>query len=166
MLTLYCKGRTVKALGGILYLMIKEVEGESATRQFGEEIGRVLEGDEVIELLGDVGAGKTTFVKGLAKGLSVNEDVQSPSFTISRIYDARDELQLAHYDFYRLADAGIMADELQETLLDPQTVTVIEWAGIVEGVLPKDRLTIRFESPTETKRVLTLSGNEKLLEQL
>jgi tRNA threonylcarbamoyladenosine biosynthesis protein TsaE len=166
MLTLYCKGQTKKAPGGILYPMIKEVEGESATREFGEIVGRTLRGGEIIELVGDVGAGKTTFVKGLAKGLGIDEDVQSPSFTISRVYNARDGLQLAHYDFYRLVDAGIMADELQETLQDPQTITVIEWAGIVEGVLPKERLTIQFESPTETKRVLTLSGNEKVLEQL
>jgi tRNA threonylcarbamoyladenosine biosynthesis protein TsaE len=166
MLTLYCKVQILKAPGGILYPMIKEVEGELATREFGEKLGRALRGGEIIELAGDVGAGKTTFVKGLAKGLDIDEDVQSPSFTISRVYDGRDDLQLAHYDFYRLADAGIMADELKETLQDPQTITVIEWAGIVEGVLPKERLTIKFESPTETKRVLTLTGHAKLLEQL
>jgi tRNA threonylcarbamoyladenosine biosynthesis protein TsaE len=166
MLTLYCKVQILKAPGGILYPMIKEVEGESATREFGETLGRALRGGEIIELVGDVGAGKTTFVKGLAIGLGVDEDVQSPSFTISRVYDARDGLLLAHYDFYRLADAGIMADELEETLQDPQTITVIEWAGIVEGVLPKERLTIQFESPTETKRILTLTGRAELLEQL
>lgn len=146
--------------------MIKEVKGESATREFGETVGHALRGGEIIELVGDVGAGKTTFVKGLAKGLGIDEDVQSPSFTISRVYEARDGLQLAHYDFYRLADAGIMADELDETMRDPRTITVIEWAGIVEGVLPKERLTIQFESPTETKRVLTVSGNKELLGQL
>ena len=146
--------------------MIKEVESEQRTRQFGESIGRALKGGEIIELIGDVGAGKTTFVKGLALGLGVNEDVQSPSFTISRVYDGRDNLQLAHYDFYRLSDAGIMADELLETMHDPLTVTVIEWAGIVEGVLPKEHVTIAFESPTETSRVLTVTGDIKLLERL
>jgi tRNA threonylcarbamoyladenosine biosynthesis protein TsaE len=166
MLTLYCKVQILKAPGGILYPMIKEVEGELATREFGEKLGRTLRGGEIIELAGDIGAGKTTFVKGLAKGLGIDEDVQSPSFTISRVYDGRDELRLAHYDFYRLADAGIMADELAETMHDPRTVTVIEWAGIVEGVLPKERLTIQFESPTETRRTLTLTGHAKLLEQL
>ena len=166
MLTLYCKVQVLKALGGIIHPMIKEVEGESATREFGEKVGRTLRGGEVIELVGDVGAGKTTFVKGLAKGLAIGEAIQSPSFTISRVYDARDDLRLAHYDFYRLADAGIMVDELTETLHDPRTITVIEWAGIVEGVLPTKRLTIQFESPTETGRILTLSGDPKLMEQL
>jgi len=143
-----------------------EVKSESETRALGEKIGRLLKGGEVIELVGDVGAGKTTFVKGLALGLGINEDVQSPSFTISRVYDARDGLLLAHYDFYRLNDAGIMADELTETTQDSATVTVIEWADIVEGVLPSRRLRIVFASPTETSRTLTLDGNESLLENL
>lgn len=146
--------------------MIIEVGRETETQELARKIGALLKGGEVIELVGDVGAGKTTFVKGLAKGLAIEEDVQSPSFTISRVYDARDNLRLAHYDFYRLSDAGIMKDELTEMIQDPEVITVIEWADIVEGVLPKNRLTIRFESPTETTRKLTLSGNEKLWEQL
>ena len=162
----YCKGETKKAPDGIMQLMIIEVEGEAQTREYGERIGRLLVGGETVELVGDVGAGKTTFVKGLAKGLGIDEDVQSPSFTISRVYDARDDLQLAHYDFYRLNDAGIMKDELTETMRDAQTVTVIEWADIVEGVLPKERLTIVFETPTESSRKLTLTGATAILEQL
>jgi len=166
MLMPYCKGETKKAPDGIMQLMIIEVEGEAQTREYGERIGRLLVGGETVELVGDVGAGKTTFVKGLAKGLGIDEDVQSPSFTISRVYDARDDLQLAHYDFYRLNDAGIMKDELTETMRDAQTVTVIEWADIVEGVLPKERLTIVFETPTESSRKLTLTGATAILEQL
>lgn len=146
--------------------MIIEVEGEAQTRKYGETIGRLLRGGETIELIGDVGAGKTTFVKGLAKGLDIDEDVQSPSFTISRVYDARDGLQLAHYDFYRLNDAGIMKDELTETMRDARTITVIEWADIVEGVLPAERLTIRFETPTESSRILNISGNKTILENV
>ena len=146
--------------------MIKEVTDEQQTRDLGEKLGRLLRGGEVIELVGDVGAGKTTFVKGLAVGLSIDEDVQSPSFTISRVYEARDDLQLAHYDFYRLSDAGIMADELTETTQDPLTVTVIEWADIVEGVLPDGRIRIVFAAPTETSRTLTIDGNPTLLEKL
>src|SRR5665647_571424 len=95
-----------------------EVTSEQEMRTLGEKLGLLLKGGEVIELVGDVGAGKTTFVKGLAHGLAIDEDVQSPSFTISRVYDARDDLQLAHYDFYRLNDAGIMANELTETTQD------------------------------------------------
>lgn len=146
--------------------MIIEVANEQETRQLGERLGGLLKGGEIIELAGDVGAGKTTFVKGLARGLDIEEDVQSPSFTINRMYEARDGLRLAHYDFYRLNDAGIMADELAETSEDSKTVTVIEWAGIVEGVLPEGHLTIGFVSPTDESRKLTLTGASELLEKL
>lgn len=136
--------------------MIIEVHSEDETKQLAEKIGASLKGGEVFELVGDVGAGKTTFVKGLAKGLKVDDDVQSPSFTISRVYEARDGLELAHYDFYRLTDPGIMANELNEMVHDSSVVTVIEWADIVEGVLPENHFTIRFESPSETTRTITL----------
>ncbi len=135
-------------------------------KALGARLGALLQGGEVIELSGDVGAGKTTFVKGLAVGMAIDEDVQSPSFTVSRVYDARDGLQLAHYDFYRLQDAGIMANELDEVIRDDTIVTVVEWADIVEGVLPKKRLRIEFASPSETDRTLEFSGLETLTEQL
>lgn len=142
--------------------MIIEVNSEQQTKDLAAKIGRGLKGGEVFELVGDVGAGKTTFVKGLAKGLEIEDDVQSPSFTISRVYDARDNLELVHYDFYRLNDPGIMANEVAEMTHDEKTVTVIEWADIVEGVLPQSRYTIRFESPSETDRSITLPDTLKV----
>lgn len=150
--------------------MIIEVDSENSMKTLGAKLGSILTGGEVIELVGDVGAGKTTLTKGIAAGLLIEETVQSPSFTISRIYDTPNDLHLAHYDFYRLHDAGIMADELSETLRDPATVTIIEWAGIVEGVLPADHLTITITSPTESDRRIELSSggvaSKKLLEKL
>lgn len=146
--------------------MKKEVKSEVEMKALGARLGALLQGGEVIELSGDVGAGKTTFVKGLAVGMAIDEDVQSPSFTVSRVYDARDGLQLAHYDFYRLKDAGIMANELDEVIHDDTIVTVVEWADIVEDVLPKKRLRIEFTSPSETDRTLEFSGLEKVTEQL
>ena len=136
--------------------MIIQVASEHETKQLAEKIGNTLKGGEVFELVGDVGAGKTTFVKGLAKGLGIDDEVQSPSFTISRVYEARDGLELVHYDFYRLTDPGIMASELDEMVHDSQVVTVIEWADIVEGVLPEHRFTISFEAPSETSRRITI----------
>jgi tRNA threonylcarbamoyladenosine biosynthesis protein TsaE len=138
--------------------VIKEILNEAAMKAFGERFGKHLRGGEVIELIGDVGAGKTTFVKGTAKGLSVDEDVQSPSFTISRVYDARDDLRLQHYDFYRLNDAGILADELAEAIADPKAITIIEWADVVGGVLPDEHISITITSPTETTRTLAIEG--------
>lgn len=132
------------------------IASEDAMKQFGAHIGALLRGGEVIELVGDVGAGKTTFVKGLAQGLDIDEDIQSPSFTINRTYDARDDLLLSHYDFYRLDDAGIMASDLNETVKDPRTVTVIEWADIASDVLPIERLTLQIIPTGETGREVTV----------
>lgn len=157
MVTLHCKGMTTKAPDGILLKMIIEVASEADMKRLGEKIGTTLKGGEVFELVGDVGAGKTTFVKGLAKGLAIADDVQSPSFTISRLYSGRDNLELVHYDFYRLTDAGIMTNELAEMVSDPQVVTVVEWADIVEGVLPDEHYRIAITAPTETTRQVELS---------
>ena len=109
---------------------------------FGQKIATRLQGGEVLELVGDVGAGKTTFTKGLALGLGVQGTVQSPTFTISREYETSSLIRLVHYDFYRLQEAGIMTDELFEVLSDSQSVVVIEWSDSVTEVLPEDRLTI------------------------
>lgn len=138
--------------------MIIEVKSEQETRALGERLGRLLTGGETIELIGDVGAGKTTFVKGLAVGLGVTGTVQSPSFTISQVHDARDGIHLAHYDFYRLTDPGIMADELAEATQDEKTVVVVEWADTVVKVLPEERIRIQFQSPADNERIMTFSG--------
>lgn len=92
------------------------VNDEQQMKQLGQSIGEVLVGGECFELIGDVGAGKTTFTKGLGMGLGITEDVQSPSFTLSRVYEARDGLSLEHYDFYRLQEPGILSYELDESL--------------------------------------------------
>lgn len=127
-------------------------------RQLGERIGLGLRGGEVLQLVGDIGAGKTTFVKGLAKGLGILEDVQSPSFTISRVYDARDGLRLAHYDFYRLQDPGILRNELAEMEQQNQTITVIEWADIVADILPAGHATVSIVATSQSDREVVLSG--------
>jgi len=126
---------------------------------FGEKIGQALHGGEVLTLVGDIGAGKTTLVKGIARGMKIEEDVQSPSYTISRVYEAPNTLRLAHYDFYRLDEAGILSGELVEDLNDPQTVTIIEWSDIVRGVLPKKHTTINIKAISETEREVDISGS-------
>jgi tRNA threonylcarbamoyladenosine biosynthesis protein TsaE len=150
--------------------MTIEVHSETEMKAYGKRLGVFLQGGEIIELIGDVGAGKTTLTKGVAEGMGVDEDVQSPSFTISRVYDTPKGLRLAHYDFYRLHDAGIMAAELHEMLHDTLNVTIIEWAEIVTGVLPADRLTVTITSPSEASRVMTIEAggerSKKVLEDL
>ncbi len=131
-------------------------------KEFGRTIGAALRGGEVLELIGDVGAGKTTLTKGLAEGLAISEPVQSPTFTISRVYAARDGLHLHHYDFYRLGEAGIMAEDVNEVMHDPAAVTVIEWSGAVSDVLPADRLRISIQATDENERNVTVNaGGER-----
>lgn len=127
-------------------------------KAFGAKLGRSLQGGEVFELVGDIGAGKTTFTKGLAQGLGVSDTVQSPTFTISRVYEARDGMELRHYDFYRLNEAGIMADELADAAASDHAVTVVEWAQIVDSVLPSDRLRLRFSPVGENSRQVTIEA--------
>lgn len=131
----------------------REINSTEEMIEFGKEIGSNLEGGSVLELIGDVGAGKTTFTKGLALGLGVLETVQSPTFTISRVYEG-DNLTLSHYDFYRLNDYGIMKMELAENLSDPQNITVVEWAGDLADILPEKHLKLVFESVSEDKRLV------------
>lgn len=125
---------------------------------FGHRLGQLLRGGCVIELVGDVGSGKTTLTKAIAVGLGVKDTVHSPTFTISNRYETATGITLAHYDFYRLSDPGVMAAELAETLGDETIITVIEWAGIVEGILPHDRIAIRIEPDSDTTRQYTIES--------
>lgn len=143
--------------------MTNEITVQTAAEliKLGEKLGALLDGGEVIELVGDIGAGKTTFTKGVARGMKITDDVQSPTFTISRNYEAPSSLRLAHYDFYRLRDAGIMKMELDEAMHDPGTVTVIEWSDIVNDVLPTDALRITIAVQSNDSRLVTLEGSGK-----
>lgn len=139
-----------------------EVTSGDAMKLLGGRLGAAVTGGEVIELVGDIGAGKTTFTKGLALALGVTEDVQSPTFTISRVYESSRGVRLAHYDFYRLNEAGIMRAELEESVQDMATVTVIEWAEVVADVLPADSIQVAIVASGETSRTVTITaGGER-----
>jgi tRNA threonylcarbamoyladenosine biosynthesis protein TsaE len=133
----------------------------SQTLLLASRLGHNLRGGEVIELVSDLGGGKTTFVRGLAAGMGSRDRVSSPSFTITNQYRS-DSLTLQHFDFYRLAEPGIMREELAEVVADPRMVTVVEWASIVEAVLPSERLTISIQTTSETGRNLTFGYPNKL----
>lgn len=126
------------------------------TEALAEKVARALHGGEVIELVSDLGGGKTTFVRGLMRGLGSSDRVASPTFTISKIYNAG-PLDVHHFDFYRLHEAGIVADELAEVVVDPRAIVVVEWADVVQHVLPDERLTIKIEQTSEGDRRLTFS---------
>lgn len=135
--------------------MIKIIYNEAEMKALGRELADAVKGGDIIELIGDLGSGKTTFVKGLADGLGIKDNVQSPSFTISQQYPTNKEATLVHYDFYRLSDAGVLEHELREYIGNPSYITVIEWGDIVKDVLPVDRLTMTIVSPDiNTRRII------------
>lgn len=104
--------------------------------EFGERLSQSLSVPAVIELVGDVGAGKTTITKGIAKGLGIEDEITSPSFMISKQYEGP-KCRLVHYDFYRLPEPGLMSDDLLENIADQNTITVVEWADSVSDLLPE-----------------------------
>ena len=110
----------------------------------------------VIELVGDVGAGKTTFTRGFARGLGITSEVTSPSFTISKSYTLKDGRTLTHYDFYRLPDPGLMQDDLSEKLSDKNSIVIIEWGDSVSDLLPKDHIKIKIKYNDDGSREVIL----------
>ena len=133
------------------------------TERIAMAIGAKLQGGECFELSSDLGGGKTTFTRGLAAGAGSADQVSSPTFTISKVYDAAD-LRIYHYDFYRLQDPGLVAEELAESIEDPNAVSVIEWAQTVGHVLPESRvqITIERQKDGEDVRKLTIEYPEEL----
>lgn len=121
------------------------IHSEADMIAFGRNFAANLSAPAVIELIGDVGTGKTTFTRGLAEGLGITESICSPSFTISRFYEG-EKYTLTHYDFYRLDDPGLMADDLAESIAEPNNITVVEWGESIADILPAEhyRITINY----------------------
>lgn len=129
---------------------------EKATLALAETIGSVLESGDCLILTGELGAGKTTFTKGLAKGLGIEQMVKSPTYTIVREY-RKGRLPLFHMDVYRLEDG---ADDLGlEEYFEAEGVTVIEWGQIIAADLPPDYVELILSYQAELgQRELTLKS--------
>lgn len=132
------------------------VQNAEQTEIFGETLGRRLKGGEVIELISDLGGGKTTLTRGIARGAGSSDMVGSPTFTVSKVYKTQ-KLDIHHFDFYRLGEAGLIEHELQDLLGDQNIVVIIEWGDVVQHVLPESRLTIQIEHAGNDERKLTYS---------
>ncbi|MBI2487864.1 MAG: tRNA (adenosine(37)-N6)-threonylcarbamoyltransferase complex ATPase subunit type 1 TsaE [Deltaproteobacteria bacterium] len=149
---------------GSLYLHVSK---EEDTIRLGEVIGSLLEPGSIIALKGQLGAGKTVLVKGIARGLKVEEEPNSPTFVIMNAYEGR--IPLYHFDLYRIS--GI--DELEgigyEDYFFGDGVSVIEWADLVKEILPEETIKIEIKIPeeknsnSENERYIKIEGNEKWL---
>ncbi len=130
-----------------------EVKSDAEMVALGERLARELTWPFCLELVGDVGAGKTTFVKGLAKGLGSIDEVTSPSFTINNQYRLDDGKMLSHFDFYRLNEGGVMNQELAEDLNDNLTSVVVEWGETIGAVLPLNRYRLMIDYTVDGRKV-------------
>jgi len=128
------------------------------TRHIGTRLGSLLQPGDVICLQGDLGAGKTTFVQGLAKGWGSIDSVSSPTFIIVNEYRGVDDRRLYHMDAYRL-DSTTEAEELDLDTMLAQGTLLIEWPERLQTIIPQDHLWIRFDPTGEEMRDLNFKAN-------
>jgi tRNA threonylcarbamoyladenosine biosynthesis protein TsaE len=134
-------------------MKIKNTYSAEETESLGYELGLLLKDEPKVVILldGELGAGKTTFTKGIAKGIGITQIVNSPTFTIMKKYLSADRMKtMYHLDLYRLDHVGNDFD--LEEYIDGQGIIVVEWPFKVEEFLPNDYLLIKIEKISDTER--------------
>lgn len=122
------------------------------TEAVGARLGRLLAPGDLVLLEGELGAGKTTFARGLARGAGFKGRVSSPTFALAHVYRGR-RLTVHHLDMYRLADGDPGEVGLEELLRDPRGVVVVEWPGAAAAGWPKDRLEVELAHARSGRRL-------------
>ncbi|MFQ5587778.1 MAG: tRNA (adenosine(37)-N6)-threonylcarbamoyltransferase complex ATPase subunit type 1 TsaE [Nitrospiria bacterium] len=131
------------------------------TLSLGAAFGREARGGEVIALIGELGAGKTQFVQGLAEGLGIDSStVNSPTFTLMQVYEGR--LPLTHVDLYRLEDRGAVLGLGLEEYFEDEGVAAVEWADKGEAILPAGRLVITLHDCGVDTREIELEATDSV----
>ena len=128
--------------------MVIETNSPEETCQAGMRLGEQAEAGQVFTLTGDLGVGKTVFTQGLAKGLGIEEPVNSPTFTIVQVYDGG-RLPFYHFDVYRIGDVEEMDEVGFDDYVMGDGVSLIEWADLIEEILPEKRTKILIEKDLE-----------------
>jgi len=135
--------------------LVLQTESVVQTQSLGARLARWLSPGDVLALVGDLGAGKTAFTQGLARGLGITAPVTSPTFTLINEYRTATGKLLQHVDCYRAADAPLeMWDAGLSDLLAGEDIVVIEWADRIPGLLPVDFIEITFDYMDEDRRRL------------
>jgi tRNA threonylcarbamoyladenosine biosynthesis protein TsaE len=135
------------------------------TRKIGARLGDALQTGDVICLQGDLGAGKTTFVQGVAKGWGSLDSVSSPTFIIVNVYRRADQGQLFHMDAYRL-DSTTEAEELDLDAMLAQGPLLVEWPERIDGLIPEERLWVRLEYVGDEEREMKFKARGKRYDDL
>lgn len=128
--------------------MVFETYSEEETFNIGREIGSKAAAGEVYTLIGDLGVGKTVFTKGFGAGLNIEEPINSPTFTIIQVYD-EGRLPLYHFDVYRIGDVEEMDEIGFDEYVYGDGVSLIEWANLIEEIIPKKHTEILIEKDLE-----------------
>ena len=128
--------------------MIIETRSAQETFQLGKELGEKAYPGQVFTLTGDLGVGKTVFTQGFAAGLGITEPVNSPTFTIVQVYE-EGRLPFYHFDVYRIGDVEEMDEVGFEDYVMGEGVSLIEWANLIEEILPQKRTEITIEKNLE-----------------
>ena len=137
--------------------MTIETRCEQETEALGERLIKCVPAGQVVALYGDLGAGKTALVRGMARGLEIRESVSSPTFTVVNEYPDGD-VPLFHFDLYRLKNAEELYDIGWEDYLDRNGICVTEWSENVESALPADCIRIRLTRLNDTDRRIEIEG--------
>ena len=129
---------------------MKIIDSYSAkeTYQIGEEIGRNAKPGSVYTLIGDLGVGKTVFTQGVANGLEITEPISSPTFTILQVYE-EGRMPFYHFDVYRIGDVEEMEEIGYEDCFYGEGICFIEWANLIEEILPKKHTQVTIEKDLE-----------------
>lgn len=125
-------------------MKVIETRSEEATRELGRELGKAVTPGTIITLDGDLGVGKTVFTQGFAQGLGIKETVNSPTFTIVQVYE-EGRMPFYHFDVYRIGDVEEMEEIGYEDYFYGTGVCLIEWAQLIEEILPKKYVEIFIE---------------------
>lgn len=125
-----------------------ETFSEEETFALGEKIGREAIPGQVYTLLGDLGVGKTVFTQGVAKGLGITEAICSPTFTIVQVYE-EGRMPFYHFDVYRIGDIEEMDEIGYEDYFYGEGICFIEWANLIEELIPKNRIQITISKNLE-----------------
>ena len=125
-----------------------ETFSEEETFALGEKIGREALPGQVYTLLGDLGVGKTVFTQGVAKGLGIREAICSPTFTIVQVYE-EGRMPFYHFDVYRIGDVEEMDEIGYEDYFYGDGICFIEWANLIEEIIPQDRIQITIRKNLE-----------------